>query len=144
MGKGQDAAGIIIIDEHDKVLLVHQTYGKKQWSVPGGMVEEGEAAWEAAKRELREEVNISVKDTEVSGIYYQPHKDRYIFNFKATAYEGKLEVDHNEIDQCGFFSLDELPRPISSFTVERLRDAINSRTTVYRTELKETYEMIYD
>lgn len=78
MGKGQDAAGIIVIDEERRVLLVHQTYGKKQWSVPGGMVEEGESAWDAASRELKEEINISVSEMELAGLYFQPHKNRLL------------------------------------------------------------------
>ncbi|WP_199624862.1 NUDIX hydrolase, partial [Paenibacillus alkalitolerans] len=106
MERGQDAAGIIVIDDQDRVLLVHHTYGKKQWSVPGGMVEDGESVWEAAARELKEEINITAKDIEVSGLYFQPHKNRYIYTFRARTYEGRLEVDNTEIDNYGFFSLD--------------------------------------
>lgn len=143
MEKGQDAAGIIIIDELNRVLLVHQTYGKKAWSVPGGMVDEGESAWKAAIRELKEEVNITATDMEVSGMYFQPHKNRYIYTFKSYRYEGFIEVDNKEIDQYGFFNIEQLPSPISSFTAQRLRDAVRNEKTIFREEMIEDYKILY-
>jgi len=140
--KGQDASGIIIIDGQGKVLLVRHTYGKKQWSLPGGMVEDGESAWVAAERELKEEVNIVAIDIEFSGAYFQHHKNRYVYTFRSHAYEGELEVDNQEIDSYGFFELDALPRPISSFTAERLRDAVENTKTVFRDELLANYEIL--
>jgi len=142
MQRGQDAAGIIILDENNRVLLVRHTYGKKQWGAPGGMVDEGESAWDAARRELKEEINITVNDMELAGLYFQPHKNRYIYNFKTHNFEGQLEVDNNEIDQFGFYPIDNLPSPISSFTVERLKDAVSSIRTVFREEDIETYKIL--
>ena len=142
MPRGQDAAGIIIMDDDQRVLLVHHTYGKKQWAIPGGMVEEGESAWDAATRELKEEINIAVNDMELSGLYFQPHKNRYIYTFKACTYQGQIEVDNREIDQCGFFPIDKLPSPISSFTVQRLTDAVTSNKTVFRVEEIATYRIL--
>lgn len=143
MQRGQDAAGIIVIDEQKRVLLVHQTYGKKVWSLPGGMVEEGEAAWDAAARELKEEANIRVRKMELSGLYFQSHKNRYIYTFKAYEYDGIIAVDHKEIDSYGFFSIDQLPRPISSFTSQRLADAVNYQNAVFKEENISHYEILY-
>ncbi|RAP76142.1 NUDIX domain-containing protein [Paenibacillus montanisoli] len=142
MKKGTDAAGIIIIDKYDRVLLVHQTYGKKQWSIPGGMVDEGESAWGAAARELKEEAGISVSEMDLSGLYFQPHKNRYIYTFKARSYEGVIQVDDDEIDQYGFFPLDALPRPISTFTAQRLADAVRENKTVFKEESLANYQIL--
>ncbi len=141
MERGQDASGIIIIDDQNRVLLVHHTYGKKQWSLPGGMVESEESAWDAAQRELKEEINITAIDMEFSGLYFQPHKNRYIYTFKACSFEGDIEVDNKEIDTYGFFNLDQLPKPISSFTAQRLIDAVNNHKTIFRDEKIDTYEI---
>jgi 8-oxo-dGTP pyrophosphatase MutT (NUDIX family) len=143
MEKGQDASGIVIIDELNRVLLVHHTYGMKQWGVPGGMVDDGESAWDAAIRELKEEINIRALNLEIAGMYFQPHKNRYVYTFKAKEYEGIIEVDNKEIDQFGFFSVEELPRPISSFTVQRIKDAISNTKAVFREEKIETYEVLF-
>ncbi|GIP18158.1 hypothetical protein J40TS1_38000 [Paenibacillus montaniterrae] len=141
MEKGQDAAAIIIIDQLNRVLLVHQTYGRKVWSLPGGMVESGESAWKAAERELKEEVNIVVEDLELAGLYFQPHRNRYIYTFKAYKYIGEIQVDQKEIDEYGFFDINSLPKPITSFTAERLKDAIASTKTIFKEEIKATYKI---
>jgi 8-oxo-dGTP pyrophosphatase MutT (NUDIX family) len=106
-----------------RVLLVHHTYGAKAWSLPGGMVEDGESAWEAAVRECSEEISIQVTDMVMTGMYFHPHRNAYAFVFRAEMSQGELIVDGMEIDEYGFFDLDTLPVPLSNFTVERIRDA---------------------
>ncbi|URJ51000.1 NUDIX domain-containing protein [Paenibacillus polymyxa] len=142
MKRSHDASGIIIIDEHNRVLLVHQTYGKKQWSVPGGVVEEGESVWDGARRELKEEVNIEVNKMDLSGIYFMSHRNGYIYTFKSDGYVGRIEVDNKEIDEYGFFDIDNLPRPISNFTVERLIDAVTNNKTVFKDQHIDNYLVI--
>ncbi|OKJ22243.1 NUDIX hydrolase [Streptomyces sp. CB01580] len=51
------AAGVLLFDEHDRVLLVDPTY-KPGWEFPGGVVEEGEAPAQAGIREVAEEIGI--------------------------------------------------------------------------------------
>ncbi|NEU63999.1 NUDIX domain-containing protein [Paenibacillus sp. ALJ109b] len=142
MKRSHDASGIIIIDEYNRVLLVHQTYGKKQWSVPGGVVEEGESAWDGARRELLEEVNIKVNEMDLSGIYFMSHRNGYIYTFKSYEYDGDIEVDNKEIDEYGFFEIDNLPRPISNFTIERLIDAVKNNKTVFKDQHIDNYLVI--
>ncbi|UUN25336.1 NUDIX hydrolase [Streptomyces sp. FIT100] len=51
------AAGVLLFDEHDRVLLVDPTY-KPGWEFPGGVVEPGEAPARAGMREVAEETGI--------------------------------------------------------------------------------------
>ncbi|MFE6973428.1 NUDIX domain-containing protein [Streptomyces sp. NPDC057682] len=51
------AAGVLLFDEHDRVLLVDPTY-KPGWEFPGGVVEAGEAPAQAGIREVAEEIGI--------------------------------------------------------------------------------------
>ncbi|MDO0928981.1 NUDIX domain-containing protein [Streptomyces sp. TG1A-8] len=51
------AAGVLLFDEHDRVLLVDPTY-KPGWEFPGGVVERGEAPARAGIREVAEETGI--------------------------------------------------------------------------------------
>ncbi|MCM2390739.1 NUDIX hydrolase [Streptomyces albipurpureus] len=53
------AAGVLLFDEHDRVLLVDPTY-KPGWEFPGGIVERGEAPADAGVREVAEEVGIEL------------------------------------------------------------------------------------
>ncbi|MEV2189531.1 NUDIX domain-containing protein [Streptomyces phaeochromogenes] len=55
------AAGVLLFDEEDRVLLVDPTY-KAGWEFPGGVVESGEAPARAGVREVAEETGIQLVD----------------------------------------------------------------------------------
>lgn len=53
---------VIIPDEEGKILMVKQSHeGKDIWMVPGGAIEDGENAAEAAVREVLEETGLTVQ-----------------------------------------------------------------------------------
>ncbi|MFE2431499.1 NUDIX domain-containing protein [Streptomyces sp. NPDC059373] len=53
------AAGVLLFDEHDRVLLVDPTY-KPGWEFPGGVVERGEPPARAGMREVAEELGLEL------------------------------------------------------------------------------------
>jgi 8-oxo-dGTP pyrophosphatase MutT (NUDIX family) len=55
------AAGVLLFDEQDRVLLVDPTY-KPGWEFPGGVVEPGEAPARAGMREVAEETGIRLRE----------------------------------------------------------------------------------
>ncbi|AVH60324.1 MULTISPECIES: NUDIX hydrolase [Streptomyces] len=55
------AAGVLLFDEQDRVLLVDPTY-KAGWEFPGGVVEPGEAPARAGMREVKEETGLTLDD----------------------------------------------------------------------------------
>ncbi|MGW6402951.1 NUDIX hydrolase [Streptomyces sp. NPDC055134] len=55
------AAGVLLFDEDDRVLLVDPTY-KASWEFPGGVVEPGEAPARAGVREVAEETGIQLRE----------------------------------------------------------------------------------
>jgi 8-oxo-dGTP pyrophosphatase MutT (NUDIX family) len=55
------AAGVLLFDEEDRVLLVDPTY-KPGWEFPGGVVERGEAPARAGMREVTEELGIELAE----------------------------------------------------------------------------------
>ncbi len=130
----QDAAGCAVVNERGEVLLVHQTYGARLWEVPGGVVEPGEAAWDAARRECREEIGAEPLSPHLCGIYFLPERDAYVFIFRADDLSGAVSPDGDEIDGFGWFPLERLPAPIASFTVERLRDAVSGAQVALRVQ----------
>ncbi|MFI9024698.1 NUDIX domain-containing protein [Streptomyces sp. NPDC053560] len=56
------AAGVLLFDEEDRVLLVDPTY-KPGWEFPGGVVEAGEPPARAGVREVAEELGIRLPTT---------------------------------------------------------------------------------
>jgi 8-oxo-dGTP pyrophosphatase MutT (NUDIX family) len=59
------AAGVLVIDENDRVLLVGQhryTLDEYSWEIPEGGVPEGETALEGARRELLEETGVEAAE----------------------------------------------------------------------------------
>ncbi|MGV9880135.1 NUDIX domain-containing protein [Streptomyces sp. NPDC003006] len=55
------AAGVLLFDEQERVLLVDPTY-KAGWEFPGGVVEPGEAPARAGVREVAEETGLHLSD----------------------------------------------------------------------------------
>lgn len=53
------AAGVLLFDDRDRVLLVDPTY-KPGWEFPGGIVESGEPPARAAVREVAEELGLEL------------------------------------------------------------------------------------
>ena len=53
-------AGALITDAEGRVLMVEPNY-KDHWEIPGGLVDEGETAVEACRRECREELGLELE-----------------------------------------------------------------------------------
>ena len=59
------AAGVVVLDEHDRVLLVGQhryTLDEWSWELPEGGVEPGEAPLDGIRRELIEETGVEAAE----------------------------------------------------------------------------------
>lgn len=139
---GQPAHGLgaasVIIDGAGRVLLVRHNYGRRNWEIPGGGSEPGESAEETARREVREEVGVEIEIAAVSGVYWEAAwRDigGHHFVFRAHLADGAVArpADPHEIADLGWFSADALPRPISDFTVQRIRDALKNGPALVRT-----------
>jgi 8-oxo-dGTP diphosphatase len=119
-------AAAVILDEAGWVLLVKHTYGRRNWELPGGGGEANESAEETALREVREETGLRVVAERLSGVYYEREADMHHFVFVCRRVGGAEapRPDRVEIAECGFWSPEALPRPISDLTVRRIRDAL--------------------
>jgi 8-oxo-dGTP pyrophosphatase MutT (NUDIX family) len=59
------AAGVVVLDEDDRVLLVGQhryTLGEPSWEIPEGGVPAGETPIDGIRRELREETGVEASE----------------------------------------------------------------------------------
>jgi 8-oxo-dGTP diphosphatase len=119
-------AAAVILDETGRVLLVKHTYGRLNWELPGGGGEANESAEETALREVREETGLRVVAERLSGVYYEREAEMHHFVFvcRRVGGAGVPVPDRVEIAECGYWPPEALPRPISDFTVRRIRDAL--------------------
>ena len=120
-------AACAVFDREGRVLLVHHTYGRLNWELPGGLVEPGESPDDGARRELLEETGLNLELDRLTGVYDEPDHDlgpalHFVFRF-GWRDELRPAASSPEVSEVGFFPPDDLPRPISDFTERRLRDA---------------------
>jgi 8-oxo-dGTP diphosphatase len=119
-------AAAVIADEEGRILLVKHSYGKLNWELPGGLSEANESAEDTAKREVSEETGLEVSVERLTGVYYDSGNDMHHFVFICRRFGADMPSPSSpEIAECGFFAPDNLPRPISDFTVQRINEAIN-------------------
>ncbi len=120
----------MIRDGASRVLLVHHTYGRLNWELPGGGSEPRESAAQTAMREAREELGVHVTLGRLVGVYWEPGwgsgrgMHHFVFTAELTGPLPSRSPDTNEISDWGWFDPSSLPRPISDFTVRRITDAI--------------------
>ena len=122
----------IICDENRRVLLCHRR-DIDAWNLPGGRVEEGEAPWDAAIRETREEVGLEVEVTRLTGLYWRPERSELVFTFECRVLSGTPGLS-DEADKVGYFALDGLPANTGLKHVERIRDALAGGPAVLRVQ----------
>ena len=65
------SAFALVRDDADRILLVRRI-DNGLWELPGGRVELGESAVDAAEREVEEESGVTVKVTRLAGVYTDP------------------------------------------------------------------------
>ena len=104
-------AVITAVERDGKLLLAHNSaWSDERYSVIAGFVEPGERLEEAVKREIHEEVNISVKGIKYFGSQTWPFPHSLMLGFTAEYESGEVLPDGNEILRAGFFGADEIRR----------------------------------
>ena len=110
----------------DKVLLLRHTY-MPGWHFPGGGVEPGETAEEAARREAEEETGLRVEGPmAMLGLYLQMHqatnRDHVAVYVGRQFTEVKPFRPNGEIAEIGWFAFDALPEGVNPGTARRVAE----------------------
>jgi NAD+ diphosphatase len=101
---------IIITDNENRILLAHnKKFTGNVYSHISGFNEAGETLEETIAREIREEVNITVKDVEYVKSQPWPFPSSLMIGYKARYLSGTVKPDGVEIEDAGWFVKDNLP-----------------------------------
>lgn len=115
-----------VLLDGDRVLLLRHTY-MPGWHFPGGGVEPGETAEQAARREAEEETGFRVEGSmTLLGLYLQKHeatnRDHVAVYVGRQYREVKRFKPNGEIAEIGWFSSDALPDGMNPGTARRIAE----------------------
>jgi len=113
-------AVIVAIIKNNQILLARNRRFKLPfYSVLAGFVEPGESLEECVKREIKEEVGITVRNIRYFGSQPWPFPDSLMIAFVADYAAGKVVVDRSEIIEATWFSKNNLPKIPPKISIAR-------------------------
>ncbi|MFB6893984.1 NUDIX domain-containing protein [Kitasatospora sp. NPDC056327] len=140
VARPRTAAGLLLLDEEDRVLLVEPTY-KPGRDLPGGYLHAGESPSDAAAREVREELGIGPPIGRLLVADWAPHPaegDKLLFVFDGgilpAGERDRVVADGTEIGGYAFHPADRLDALLAPRLARRVRAALLARersTTLY-------------
>ena len=105
----------VIADIGGKILLVRRRNPPYGWALPGGYIEYGESAEDAAYRELREETGIALTGLSQFHVYSDPTRDprSHIITVVFTATSADTPAPGDDAADVALFDPHELPSPLA-------------------------------
>ncbi|MFD9304320.1 NUDIX domain-containing protein [Streptomyces sp. NPDC060048] len=130
------AAGVLLFDDADRVLLVDPTY-KAGWEFPGGVVEPGEAPARAGMREVQEELGLELElPPELLAVDWEPPCPPAGYGGLRLLFDGgrlsagqaeRLRLPGPELRAWRFATREEAADLLPEQRYERLRWALRAR-----------------
>jgi len=120
------ASGIILSDK--KILLIKRSnYTKiypECWACPGGRAEAGETAEQNVIREVKEEVNLNFKPTEI--LTTATWQNRFLYRFLST-WSGTIKIQEEEVTDFGWFTYSEAKQLALAFDYGKVIALLKNR-----------------
>lgn len=108
----------LILLNHDGAILLVK-HEDDTWGLPGGLLEPGESTEETVRRELDEELNITIGELKHFNVFsgdgfykksiYGTESHYIAVAYIANQYSNEIKPDNVEVVDYGFFKPDEMP-----------------------------------
>ena len=121
----------VIIEVEGLIVLIRRKHPPPGWAIPGGFIDAGEKAQDAAVREAFEETGLRVTLTGLLGVYSDPARDARRHTI-STVYIGKAEGTPSGADDAAearLFSERYLPSPLAFDHAQILADYFRFKRT---------------
>jgi 8-oxo-dGTP pyrophosphatase MutT (NUDIX family) len=105
------------LTDGEKILLVRHSYGPRAWDLPGGALHSGELPVVAARREMEEELGITIEDFLDMGemVIRESHRDDHVYYFRAELSAPPMTIDRGELVSARWFDRRELPKELGRY-----------------------------
>jgi len=107
------AGAVAIIERSDGRWLMVKPVYRQGWSLPGGLIDRGEAAADAAVREFWEELGLRIRVEKQPWVVFDSTMRQVEMVFRGELIDeidlDSITVRSDELDDVGWFSPDELP-----------------------------------
>ncbi|MCM1131499.1 MAG: NUDIX domain-containing protein [Roseburia sp.] len=122
----------VIIGDGNGNILLQQRKDDGKWAHHGGAIEVDENTLDAAKREIKEELNLELDEVEFLGVY-SGKKYHHIYPngdevsaidivYVCHKYHGDLKNTDGEVSQAKWFNKDNLPTNLSHNPKDAIKD----------------------
>ncbi len=132
--KGPAATVDVIIEVGDRIVLIRRKNPPPGWAIPGGFIDYGEKAEDAAEREALEETGLAVTLVTLLGVYSDPARDPRRHTI-STVYIGAAQgtpSGRDDAAEAGLFAEDGLPSPLAFDHARILADYFRYKKTGVR------------
>jgi len=122
------AACVLLFDDQDRLLILKTTY-RREWLLPGGLVERNESPWVCAAREVKEEIGIEIRNLRFAAMDWRSADDEYDDSLHFIFLGGRLtseqqaavQPDGVEIAECRFVVAGDVEALVEPHLYRRVR-----------------------
>lgn len=121
------AAAVLCRDDQGRLLVVYDAF-KRQWTIPGGLVDSDENPRHGAEREAWEEAGVRVRARRLLGVFASSWPDRLILVYEAAVGRpapAPRPVHRHEVSAAEWVDLEEALRRVAPHVREQVERSLN-------------------